>query len=423
MVQKAVEALLRIRQPSEKESLLNDADAVHLQFGVKKIQLSQKKVQLKLPNGLRKKEACLFVKDMVDDRDYEKSVRHFKQMLKVQGIDCVTEVIPLKALKLEYKPYEAKRKLSNSYDIFLADARIIRLLPSFLGKAFYGRNRLPVQVRMDAKDLKGEFEAAVSNSVCCLRGRGSSSMATVGTTDMSVAELTQNVCASVAQIAAALPGGALNLRTMVLKTNDSMAVPFYVSTDSANDVHLPKAASKKGGEGIAAEEVTTVENALVKVYPSGVVKLFNPSGKIIKGKTVKKPVKALKRAGKRDPKKAKRAAKRVPQKTKKAGKVDLQKTKKVGKVDLQKTKKAGKVDLQKTTKAGKVDLQKTTKAGKVDLQKTTKPGKVDPKQPKKAGKVDSHKVKRAGKLDPKKTKPKSGEVMKKKKVGGRVQVK
>lgn len=51
------------------------------------------------------------------------------------------QVIPLKALKLEYKPFEAKRNLSNEFDLFLADSRIIRLLPSLLGKSFYGRKR------------------------------------------------------------------------------------------------------------------------------------------------------------------------------------------------------------------------------------------------------------------------------------------
>ena len=47
----------------------------------------------------------------------------------------------MKALKLEYKPFEAKRNLSNRFDVFLADARIIRLLPSYLGKAFFSRKR------------------------------------------------------------------------------------------------------------------------------------------------------------------------------------------------------------------------------------------------------------------------------------------
>ena len=60
------------------------------------------------------------------------------------------QVIPLKALKLEYQPYEAKRNLSNMYDIYLADARIMRLLPPLLGKHFYGRKRCDPFVHANA---------------------------------------------------------------------------------------------------------------------------------------------------------------------------------------------------------------------------------------------------------------------------------
>lgn len=55
------------------------------------------------------------------------------------------QIVPLKSLKLEYKPHEAKRNLSNMYDIYLADERIVRLLPPILGKNFYGRKKCVYQ--------------------------------------------------------------------------------------------------------------------------------------------------------------------------------------------------------------------------------------------------------------------------------------
>ena len=51
------------------------------------------------------------------------------------------QIMPLKQIKLEYQPFEAKRNLSNMYDVYLADATVMRLLPEILGKAFYGRKR------------------------------------------------------------------------------------------------------------------------------------------------------------------------------------------------------------------------------------------------------------------------------------------
>ena len=47
----------------------------------------------------------------------------------------------MKQLKLEYKEFESKRNLVGMYDVFLADERIIRLLPSQLGKHFFKRKR------------------------------------------------------------------------------------------------------------------------------------------------------------------------------------------------------------------------------------------------------------------------------------------
>lgn len=47
----------------------------------------------------------------------------------------------MQTLKTEYKAFEAKRRLLASFDFFLADARIQRLLPTHLGRHFYSRKK------------------------------------------------------------------------------------------------------------------------------------------------------------------------------------------------------------------------------------------------------------------------------------------
>jgi hypothetical protein len=71
-------------------------------------------------------------------------------------------------LKLEHKPYEAKRTLANRFDIFLADARIIRLLPPYLGKAFYGKKRCVVFTV--AKYLSSEDDHVFFGFCVCVIG-------------------------------------------------------------------------------------------------------------------------------------------------------------------------------------------------------------------------------------------------------------
>ena len=89
------------------------------------------------------RDVCLIVKDMEKglNIDHEPTLNHFKDLLASKGINNITQVISLRELKVEYKPYEAKHSLCQKYDIFLVDDRILRLVPKFLGKPFYSKKR------------------------------------------------------------------------------------------------------------------------------------------------------------------------------------------------------------------------------------------------------------------------------------------
>ena len=88
-------------------------------------------------------EVCLFVKDLEKGLkvDHEPTVQHFKELLQDKGLPSNIKVISLRELKVEYKPFEAKTALCHKFDKFLADVRILRRIPMFLGKAFYKRKK------------------------------------------------------------------------------------------------------------------------------------------------------------------------------------------------------------------------------------------------------------------------------------------
>lgn len=44
-------------------------------------------------------------------------------------------MIGISKLKGKYEPYEAKRQLCNSYDLFVADDRIVPSLPKLIGES------------------------------------------------------------------------------------------------------------------------------------------------------------------------------------------------------------------------------------------------------------------------------------------------
>ena len=53
--------------------------------------------------------------------------------MKQQKVAGIAKVIGISKLRGKYEPFEAKRKLCNSYDLFLADDRIIPSLPKLIG--------------------------------------------------------------------------------------------------------------------------------------------------------------------------------------------------------------------------------------------------------------------------------------------------
>ncbi|RAL66632.1 hypothetical protein DID88_006320 [Monilinia fructigena] len=73
-----------------------------------------------------------------------------KRIIKVVGVD---------KLKKKYKQYEAQRKLFAEHDIFLADDRVITLLPKLLGKTFYKsttKRPIPISIQAEAPRSEGK---------------------------------------------------------------------------------------------------------------------------------------------------------------------------------------------------------------------------------------------------------------------------
>lgn len=56
-----------------------------------------------------------------------------KLRVKQQKVAGVAKVIGVSKLKGKYEPFEAKRQLCNSYDLFIADDRVVPSLPKLIG--------------------------------------------------------------------------------------------------------------------------------------------------------------------------------------------------------------------------------------------------------------------------------------------------
>jgi len=270
-----------VAKKDNKNSILGDGSKIHLTMCMKKIpRVRNKIIKIILPHSHlpTPTDVCLFTRDLdKNNRDYSPTERHFQSLLHKNGITNVAKILPMKAIKLEYQPFEAKRNLSDMHDVYLADASIVRLLPGFLGKHFYGRKRFPLQVNLDSKKLKTEFECALRTTQCILSGKGSMFGVDVGHTGMSVDDLTSNIESVIQKVSATLPGGHTNIRNINIKTTHSPSIPLYVAFGSGEDVQLPPKQKRKILDD--PEDVDTVIGAKVRITPYGRIDLISAEGK------------------------------------------------------------------------------------------------------------------------------------------------
>lgn len=78
-------------------------------------------------------------------------------------ITQVQRVVGVTKLKGKFAPFEARRQLMNDHDVFLADDRILPMLPKLLGRKWIEDRKSPIPVKLTrTKDgrVRREIEAA-----------------------------------------------------------------------------------------------------------------------------------------------------------------------------------------------------------------------------------------------------------------------
>ncbi|GAB6020460.1 Ribosomal L1 domain-containing protein 1 [Chamberlinius hualienensis] len=263
---KALEAIENSKQQiSEKKPLLttDEDDKIFLTIELMKIPFVKygytKVYKLPLIHSVfgSSTSVCLFVKDLSPKRktEHDLAKMHYEDLLRKNDVNRISQIIPLHELITEYKPYEAKRKLCHSHDLFLTEQAVASFLPSFIGNEFWKSKKLPVAVNLKAQDLSKEFEKIFQQTYFHFTGRGSVSSFHVANACHSPEQVIENVTSALNELVKVLPGGLNNIRTIRIKKSTSMAIPIYISTV------------------VKAEELSTKLNTMVKVYPDGRVRV------------------------------------------------------------------------------------------------------------------------------------------------------
>ncbi|VDO07025.1 unnamed protein product [Rodentolepis nana] len=246
------------RAPKVKKLLFHPN--VVLSF-VGKLALPKCTIHANLPHRPSGVDVCLLVKDL-KKADYDASNDLWKRKWRADSVNTPTSLtvtfLPISELKLCYQSFESKRKLASTFDIFLADRRIVHHLPTNLGKAFYGKSRdkIPIPVTIDGNNLVKAVEDALHSCLVTISGKGTTESVVIGNTSLSIEDIKENTLS-------VLPGGMKTIRSIYLRGNGPSVPIYYDNTNaSAEESKTNLKVIKSQGSATSSLQIPLTETIL-----------------------------------------------------------------------------------------------------------------------------------------------------------------
>ena len=249
--------------PTAPTPLFTDDPFIYLQLSLKRTPTypTTSPIRIPLPHPLYlapPTECCLITKDPKSSPlpntptnralplDSPLSLREYFQS---HPLAPLTRILPLSRLRREYRQYKDRRDLLALYDVFLADDRILPLLPSVLGVKFFEKKKQPLPVNLRVKDKRGEVEAALKGTAMFIP-KGSSLQVKIGRMSMARGEVCENVLGCVEEVVNNIPGKWGNVQMMGVRALDSITIPIY----SSLPLQGIKAGREQQGKAMTEEE-------------------------------------------------------------------------------------------------------------------------------------------------------------------------
>ncbi|EGN91706.1 hypothetical protein SERLA73DRAFT_192115 [Serpula lacrymans var. lacrymans S7.3] len=215
-------ALKKQKEKEETELLTGKEQNIWLQVAVKKMHPEKKIKPIRVPIkhplvDPRTSGVCLITKD---------PQRLYKDLLEAHGIKFISRVVGITKLKGKFKPFEARRMLLKENGLFLADERVIPLLPGLLGRKWFDAKKQPIPVCLTRKDLKAELERAIE-STYMHQNQGTCTSVKIGILSHTPAQILSNLKMALPTIAKYIKGGWENIQSLQLKSNFSASLPIW----------------------------------------------------------------------------------------------------------------------------------------------------------------------------------------------------
>eukprot|EP00617_Octactis_speculum_P023844 CAMPEP_0185767368 /NCGR_PEP_ID=MMETSP1174-20130828/42524_1 /TAXON_ID=35687 /ORGANISM="Dictyocha speculum, Strain CCMP1381" /LENGTH=343 /DNA_ID=CAMNT_0028451519 /DNA_START=32 /DNA_END=1063 /DNA_ORIENTATION=+ len=224
----AVKALLAFhKKKAESERKLPGADdeRILIQITLQRIpgNSSPKPIQLSVPHPIHGDsdcQMCLFIKK--EDKPLVKSL-----LMEDNPVEGLAKIITLDKLRTSYARFSQRRELLASYDLFLADERILPMLCKALGKTFFSRKKQPIPLCVTRHESLPHRVRRARDSTSLIIPSGTCVAVIVGNTNMTPKELVANIVAAASSAIEHIPRKWKNIQAIQVKTADSMSLPIF----------------------------------------------------------------------------------------------------------------------------------------------------------------------------------------------------
>ncbi|KAK8938303.1 hypothetical protein KSP40_PGU006562 [Platanthera guangdongensis] len=224
---RAVDALLgflRARAKQQKAQLFEHDDFLYLNISVRRLRSTSrlKPYLIPLPHTLHpldpsRTSLCLIADDSLADAARSTAA---DENLPFDSI------IPLSQLRTDYVPFEARRRLCDSYDIFFAERRIVPPLSRLIGNYFFKKNKIPLPINISRRGWPEAVREACRSTLLHLSS-GTCSGLKVGRVSMDREQIIDNLMTTIDAAVDHIPKKWANIRCMYIMAVQSVALPIY----------------------------------------------------------------------------------------------------------------------------------------------------------------------------------------------------
>ncbi|KAI9296591.1 ribosomal protein L1 [Neoconidiobolus thromboides FSU 785] len=249
-IQKAVNALNEYLKTKDNDTnLLKDLESFSLLISLNYIPDKTYSPQfIDLPHPIYNEDASICIITKTISKEETDSLTNMK-------ISGVNEIVSIDDLKQKYKTFEAKRNLCQTHDLFLADDKVLPLLPSYLGKTFFKNRKLPAPIRINS-NLKFQVEKGLKKCSVYLP-TGNLLQLKIGTEKLTASQLVENIETAIRSVTKYFSNNMDSVQSISVKVADSPGLPIYGKIQNAFDLEEAKKESSNEAVGSSEEEETT----------------------------------------------------------------------------------------------------------------------------------------------------------------------